>query len=407
MVDTICSGDLHAYVAKERLLLLTPRFPYPVLGGDRLRIYQIAQALRSRFSITLLSFYENKEEESYRPVDGVFDTIFRVKLPRWRSYLNTLCSLPTNTPLQLAYYRSEEFERLVRELLPQHDLALAHLIRTGQYLEHLNVRPRILEMTDAISMNYQRMREVPGRTSWKKFVYWVEEARLARYEHKTANRFDKVWITSSIDLDFLGIQSRQKVDVIPNTVDFDLFPFMPPTQGDAIVFIGNLRTVQNLDACLHFAKDILPLVRCKANIRFRIIGNLPAEARQKLESLDGVEVTGRVDKIADHIENAFCAVCPVRAGAGIQNKVLEYLALGLPSVVSSVGSEGLDIVHGQHVLQYSTPDQAAAQILELHRDKVLATRLAQQGIALLKDRYDTGTIQGRFIQSAEAALASA
>ena len=95
---------------KKKLLVLTPRFPYPVIGGDKLRIYHLCRVLSRRFSLTLLSMCESDDEmHAALPDDGVFDRVERVFLSRRRSYLNTLLALPTRTPLQVAYYRSRAF----------------------------------------------------------------------------------------------------------------------------------------------------------------------------------------------------------------------------------------------------------------------------------------------------------
>jgi len=214
---------------KGRLLVLTPRFPYPTIGGDRIRILHLCRALSREFELTLLSICETREEMRIEPHDGLFKHIWRVHLPRWRSYLNTLCALPGSRPLQLAYYDCAQFRERVEILLPYHDAVVAHLIRTGQYVLDSPI-PRILEMTDAISMNYLRMRQTNGHHSLKKLVYRVEQERLQHYETAVVKQFDRVWLTSHADRRFLDPAEECGIDVIPNGTDLEKFPFRPPVE---------------------------------------------------------------------------------------------------------------------------------------------------------------------------------
>jgi len=384
---------------KGRLLVLTPRFPYPTIGGDRIRILHLCRALSDEFELTLLSMCETREEMRTEPQDGLFKHILRVYHPRWRAYLNTLCALPGARPLQLAYYQNERFRDRVETLLPHHDAVVAHLIRTGQYVLDSPV-PTILEMTDAISMNYLRMRQTDGNRDWKKLVYRVEQERLQRYETGVVRLFDRIWLTSHADRRFVDPQSECPIDVIPNGTDLEKLPFRPPAEkANAIVFIGNMVSVQNQDACLHFIRDILPLVRAKAPVVFRIVGNAPDKVLHQFSQYEGVELTGRIDRIQDGVNGAFCGVCPIRAGAGIQNKILEYFALGLPCVTSELGLGGVEARHGEEALVYRDAEEAAEQIVRLHEDRPLRMRLAHAGRDLVGRKYDWKDIYRSFRSS--------
>lgn len=384
---------------KRRLLVLTPRYPYPTIGGDRVRILHFCRALRSEFRLTLLSLCETRQEMLHEPQDGLFESIHRVLLPRWKSWLNMLLALPGEQPLQIAYYKSNQFRSAVQELTPQHDVVLAHLIRAGQYLVDPRI-PRILEMTSSVSLGYRRILDASGAAPWKKLVYLVEGKRLQPYEEKAVQKFDRVWLESHVDRSYLDPRSRGAIEVIPNGADLDNLPYRPPAdQGNVIVFIGNMASLQNQVACRYFIEQILPIVRRQVPVTFRIVGNAPSAIRRRLERYEDVELSGRVERIADHMAGAFCGVCPVQGVAGTQSKVLDYLALGLPCVSSSAGLGDVDARPGAEVLVFRDAEEAAAQILMLHSNPAFRLRLAWAGRQLVGARYDWETIYRSVVKS--------
>lgn len=367
---------------RRRILVLTPRFPYPVVGGDRLRIYEICRELARHHDLTLLSLCESQEEMvSISPEDGVFKRIERVHLPKWRSVLNALAALPRETPLQIAYYQSGAFASRVQELLPEHDVCLAHLVRTGHYVRQAKI-PTVLEMTDAISMNYKRVRELKKARGLKSWVYRFEADRLLRYERSALEEFNAVTLVSALDRDFLlDGRSGDNVVVCSNGVDLEALPFRDRRISEpVVVFIGNMTSIQNLDACFYFAEEVLPLVRERLQCRFRVVGRIkPGDAR-RLNAIEGVEVLCNVANIADAVGNARVGVAPVRLGAGVQNKVLEYMALGLPVIASPVALEGLQAREGVELLVAATPKEYACQLETLWYDEALRAELAASGL---------------------------
>ena len=378
-------------MVKKRILVLTPRFPYPPLSGGKQVLLHVAQSLRDH-ELTLLSLCNTQEEMEFKPNDGIFTEVHKVYLPKLASYWQTISSLAGSKPLQLAYYRSSAFRKKVDELLPQHDAVIAHLIRSGQYVADLDHKiPRVLLMSDAISLAYKRLASLPGTSLLWRLLSRAELSRLSRYEKNCPDNFDLVWLHSEVDRRFLELKQKS-VRVFPLGVDLNEFPFKPDTGGNVVAFVGNMSFSLNLDACRHFLRNIFPALRTRAGLRFRVIGACTPEIKRELEMHPSVEVTGAVGHIADAVNEVFCGVCPVRAGSGIQTKILNYLALGIPCVTSDVGLEGLNAVDGHDLLVFRKPDEAVDLILKLHEDSSLRSTIANNGRKYVEKTHDWNTI---------------
>jgi len=376
--------------ALKKILVLTPRFPFPVIGGDRLRIYFLCKELSKSYDLTLLSLCESKDEmEMNVSSDTVFSSVLRVLQPKWKSYFNCLLAIPTKTPLQIAYYRNSEFKRKLNELIQNHDYALAHLVRTGDYLLNSDI-PKVLEMTDAISMNYERVGKTAKSSGFKNLVYSIEQKRLKKYEQFSANKFDASILVSQIDKDYLFSSSSdeyQKVLVCSNGVDTNDMSYELSESSKQLVFIGNLYSVQNFDAAYWFAANVMPMLRKQGDFTFKVIGRIKDKDRQKLKGLDGVVVTGAVESVIIEARNSLAGICSVRLGAGVQNKILEYMALGIPAITSSIGLEGLEAKANKDILIANEPQEYADAVIELALNKKLRESVSINGREYVENNH--------------------
>lgn len=370
---------------RTRLLVITSRFPYPVVGGDRLRLHRMCVELAKDHRLTLLSLCDDPSELTAAvPDDGVFAEVERFYLPTWRSWLNSLLAIPTRTPLQVAYYRSAPFLARARQLAAEHDGVLAHLIRTGAGVADLP-GPKFLEMTDAISLNYERAKSA-SRRHWfdpRTIAYRIETGRLKLFEQQIVASFDRSFLVSGVDLDYLfgpDDPRRTRVLVCGNGADVASLPYRFAPEGTDVAFIGNLKSLQNYDAALFFAADVLPLIRAeRPDVRFRVVGRIDEARASSLAGYDGVDVVGEVDDVAAAVAGAGAGVAPLRIGAGVQNKVLEYFALGLPCVSTALALEGFGAENGRELLVADSAQELAAAVLQVLSDRHAAAALAAAG----------------------------
>lgn len=340
----------------KRVLVLTPRLPYPPVGGDRLRVYQICKFLSREFELSLLSLCETEAEmEQLIPGDGIFARVERVPHGRWKRFTGLARALPTSLPMQVGYYHNSEFVRKVRAMAPAHDGALAHLVRTAAYLLPCTL-PTFVEMTDAISLSYARTAEHLG--GLRSIAYRAEACRLRRFEKRVIHTCDRTVLVSPVDRDSLALgDDAHKILICSNGVDTQALPFEYAPDGRTIVFIGKNLSRPNVDAITYFAQELLPAVRARApQVRFKVVGEIRPELAERLRA-QGIEATGRVESVREATRGASVGVCPVRFGAGVQNKLLEYMALGIPAVTSPIGLEGLEATPGRHLVVATTPDE--------------------------------------------------
>ena len=374
-----------------------------MIGGDRLRIHQICQELSKSYSLTLLSLCDSAiEMHAPMPEDSIFSRIERIYLPKYRSYINSLLAIPSKVPLQVAYYKSEKFSKKLQSLLDEHDCVLAHLIRTGDYIKDSCRKPTILEMTDSISLNYNRISELSSIRGMKSRIYSFESSRLYRYERDMIHKFNACSLVSRVDANYLLHNNpANNVIVASNGVDLALLPYIGPGQDNSIVFIGNMFSVQNLDACYFFAEEVLPLLRKRSNFTFKIVGQIAPINQKRLEKYPNCIVVGKVNNIPAAVSGSFAAVCPMRIGAGVQNKVLEYMALGIPTVTSSLGLEGIAAKPGVEILVADDPSDYCDQLLALFSNPSLQSAISKRARLFVEDHHDWGAVLSPLISAVD------
>jgi sugar transferase (PEP-CTERM/EpsH1 system associated) len=330
------------------VLFLTSRLPFPPVGGDRLRTFQFIRYLARRHRVTIASFVEHEDEiRAAAPYEDLFHRLVPVLLPRSQSHLNCLRGLASPEPLQVHYYSSPRMRAVVAEELDRHghDVVICHLIRMSQYLpDNARVR-KVVDFCDAISLLHQRSSELSPGFGVSSVINAVEARRVGPYERAAIENADASIFISGVDADYFrqaGLSDG--VAVISNGVDPDQFAFnAEPRDDNRIVFVGNMRTFPNTDAVAYFVEEVFPVIlRERPGAKFYIVGNEPSKRVRALHNGDNVIVTGRVDSVIPYVAGAAVVVAPMRTCAGVQNKILESLAVGTPVVTTSMGAEGLE-----------------------------------------------------------------
>jgi glycosyltransferase involved in cell wall biosynthesis len=380
-----------------KICILTPRFPFPENGGDVLRINSIARHLKNNgHTVILISLYAGDDicnRYKYNYCDRLYDKIYYIKFTKLESFINSLIAFFLNRPIQVGYYFNLRYLATLNKIkkYDNPDLYIAQLLRMVPYTNLLHIQDKtIVDMADALSKTYG-MIKLSGRASLKKIIYRIEKKRIAAYEQSAITQYKKCVLNALDDKVFLG--NHDSLYVYPMGVQC-LDNLVPLYNKNKIVFVGNMRTLQNQDAVLFFINDILPIIkRTVPAAVFYIIGAEPPPFIQNIADGKNIIVSNFVDSIEDAIKDAACSVAPVRIAAGIQNKVLISMACGIPVVLTSLIAKGIpELTPHQNCLIADEQHDFAQSVISLMQNSILRNNIGKKSHALMRSNYSWNAI---------------
>ena len=391
----------------KKILIISYRFPYPLTDGSRIRIYNIARILAQRYQVDLLAVNEGKiADEALDELKKTFNKVVAYPFHPLGFNLNTLKGLLSRNPLQIYYFHFGKVQKWIDEHHVDYDLIFCFHIRMTRYLRKITDKPKVIDFIDATSINYREAQE-RARGMWR-FIYPIENRRLLAYELKMLKEFDKAFITSPFDkayLDENSGHSNQNLIVLPNGVKEELFARkFEGKEENWLVFLGKMNYAPNVDAVVYFARKIFPLVKRKADVKFLIVGTSPAKEVLDLRRIEGVEVTGFVEDPYEYLEKAKVVVVPLRFSAGIQNKVLEAMALRKAVVTTSKAARGIEGEDGKHFVVADTEEEMAEKILELLANDSKRREIGQNARELVEGKYRWDIVGQKLLKEIEEVL---
>jgi len=349
----------------KKILFLTSRLPYPPVGGDRLKSYWLLRILSKHFKVHLVSITnQDVPKEFYAWANDLGLTYKIFQKDKRQFYFNTLKGFFTNTlPLQVNYYYFKDVQKYIDQVYQEYDLLFATLIRTAKYFFNKK-KPKILEITDSIGLNYLRSYQRTTSLKWK-IIYRIESKRLLDFEKYCIEEFDKTLFVNKEERDFFNQPS--KTEWLPNGVNEALLNYEKYDQRfvTSIAFFGKMDYQPNVDAVLWFVEYVLP--HLNRDLRFIVVGAYPKKIIQDLpKKFKNVEVTGYVEDPYLILKSCLCVVAPMQTGGGIQNKILESMALGTINIVSSLAAKPIGAEHGKHFLVCDNPKEMVNLINKIY-----------------------------------------
>jgi len=394
------------------LLYLVHRIPYPPNKGDKLRSYHILKHLASRHRVFLGTFADDPADlEHVAMLRELCADVCVVPLNARLARLRSISGFAANEPLTVSYYRDATLARWVDATLDGRriDACVVFSSAMAQYLDHTRA-PRVV-LIDFVDVDSAKWTQYAAHHRWPlSWVYRREGARLLEFESAAAERATRAFFVTDAEAELfrqLAPGSASRVETIGNGVDTDHFspshPFASPFAAgtSTIVFTGAMDYWPNIDAVGWFASRVLPPLRAlHPDVRFAIVGMRPAAAVRALAGKH-IIVTGVVPDVRPYLRHAAAVVAPLRVARGIQNKILEAMAMARPVVATEACAAGVDAADGKELLTARDEAGMVSALDSLLRNSALANAMGNAARERVLARYTWDAQLARF----ESALA--
>lgn len=401
-IERSLAAERSRYPARAlRILFLAQRLPHPPNRGDRIPNFHFAAHLAARHDVLVCGFDDDGTgQASAAAVEGMGARVaWESFKPGPRQIRSGLRSLASGRPLTVCHWRSSRIQAAVDEFVAEGcDVAYVYSSSMCRFLEPHPEVPLCLNLAEMDSDKFRQYGEVRrGPMGW---VYRRESRLLLDWERHWVPAAGTVLLISDVELALLEERIPGSGGLLlPNGVDLENFhpaDHAAPDPSPLCVFTGVMDYEPNVDAVNWFADEILPLVRrAHVDAGFLIVGTRPIAAVRDLAKRPGIEVTGKVDEVLPHLHRARVAVAPVRLARGLQNKVLEAFAAGVPVVTTPQAFQGVDAISGEHCLVADTAEAFADAVTSLLSNPVLADSLAMAGRARVEEAYRWEAIEQR------------
>lgn len=373
-----------------KILVLLSRFPYPLEKGDKLRAYYQIKELSKKHEVVLCAVTDQSVKEEWKAEVRRYCSALHVfKLKKPLIYWNTIKQIFTSNPYQTGYFYQNSIRRKIHQIIQSEspDHIYCQLIRTTEYVKNIHTIPKTLDYMDALSKGMFRRAEISGGI--RKLLIKEEGKRLAEYEHRIFDYFNHHTIISAQDREFISHPQKDAILIVENGISKDFFDYKPEQKKEFdLVFTGNMNYPPNIACCEFIVNQIYPILKKKKpTIRIMLSGAKPHQRVTALADQDNVMVTGWVEDIRDSYAQAKIFLAPLFIGTGLQNKLLEAMAMGLPAITTPLANNALEAVDKESVLIASNAEQFADSIVSLLEDKEQWQSISGAGRKFVQERY--------------------
>lgn len=387
----------------QKLVVFLSRFPYPLEKGDKLRAFHQLKSLSQKFDIYLICTTEVKiSKENYNQLVSFCKEIHIFKLNKIFIFFNLFKALFTNIPFQVAYFTQRKIKIKVNTILDElnPDLIYCQLIRPAEYVKNYHFCFKTIDLMDALSVGMER--RIKKANFFLRFIFKEEAIRLKKYERQILNYFEKSIIISEQDKNYILHPKDKNIHVVPNGIDesFSKCEIDISKKFD-IVFTGNMSYHPNIEASNYIIEKIFPeMLKSFPDFKVLLSGSNPS-SKIKNKFPDSIHISGWVDDIRMSYLKSKIFVAPLFSGSGMQNKILEAMALGIPCITTSLVNNAILAKNKIEILIADDINAICKAIHELMKDEHLYNEISKNGKNYIVSKYSWDKVNADLIQVLE------
>ncbi len=373
-----------------RIFFLAQRVPHPPDRGDKITTANEVRHLACSHEVHVFCLADGADDLAQaEPLRRVVASVTAVPVSPWRARLRAAMALVAGGPLTVAMLSEPALRNAVAAAAATPpDLVLVYSSNVAQHALKLAGVPRVMQFAD---LDSRKFADLGKSAAWPmRLLYALEGRRLLGWERRIAHAFSHSLLCTEAEVaDFRALIPGAPVSWVGNGVDLDYFaPGAAVPEEDSLVFTGVMDYAANVDAMVWFCAEVLPRIRARRPaVRLAIVGSRPNAAVRRLGSLPGVTVTGRVPDVRPWIGRAAVFVAPLRLARGIQNKVLEAMASGVPVVASTAAWRGTGLPAEEGIVPAGSAEAFADAVLDLLADPARRAVLAARGRAAMERNF--------------------